>query len=43
MNYKEFREVAITKLQELYKKETLSQDFMLRFKKEIDKAEKLLY
>lgn len=39
MNYKEFREVAITKLQELYKKETLSQDFMLRFKKEIDKAE----
>lgn len=39
MNYKEFRELAITKLQELYKKETLSQDFMFRFKKEIEKAE----
>jgi len=39
MNYKEFKKLAVGKLQELYKKETLSEDFLSRFKKELEKAE----
>lgn len=39
MNYQEFKNLCISKIKDLSKKENLSKDFLNRFKKEIIKAE----